>query len=518
MSDAERTSETTHNSPRRGEIVAAAVPMAGLAAAALPVILTGSMVGRGAFDQLNYHEPMIRRFAEAWPAVDLSNYLSATTPLYHLVLAGLAAALPGPADAASMIVLRLVGLLFALAAVGGLGWMVARGAGRLVGCLAGLALGAGLYFFASAAWLLPDDAAWALVLLVLGLCLRPKVGWRGLLAAGLVVLVLVNIRQSHVWTAAIVWTAAWLSAVRWEADADSELWEDVRPLLLNPVGSLGRVGIGVLATAPAFVAIGLWYREWGGFVPPVYHSYMQGANPAVVPLMVLQIAIIGGALVGFWGPRLVDDWRAAERPRRTALVLGFVAATLIGLVIAVVPETTWDKDAGRWSGYWNLTQKLPDLAGRTNLAFVVLCPLGMIALLGLLRAADRRTRWVLFGALVAATAALSINQNAWQRYQEPLLVILMMLLAASAAGRRGGGWKIEPSLRVLGLSGLIVLFAGITAASLRASSEAVLLEAHPRVEQPLRELWPPSWQEMPPASWRGWNGGTDDTDVPPEDG
>jgi len=48
------------------------------------------MRGRGAFDQLNYHEQVIRRFVEQWPAPDLSDYLSATTPGYHLALAAFA--------------------------------------------------------------------------------------------------------------------------------------------------------------------------------------------------------------------------------------------------------------------------------------------------------------------------------------------------------------------------------------------------------------------------------------------
>lgn len=515
MSEVDHTGNSPDRARPAGTILAAVVPVVALAAAAAPVILSGSMRGRGAFDQLNYHEPMIRRFAEAWPAVDVSDYLSATTPLYHIVLAGFAAVLPGPAEEASGIAMRLVGLVFALLAVGGLGWMAARGAGRLAGALAGLALGAGLYFFASAAWLLPDDAGWALVILVLALCLRPRIGVLGLFAAGLAVLVLVNVRQSHLWTAGVVWTAAWLSAVKWDRADPGELWHDVRPLLSNVPGSLARVGVGVLATAPAFVAVGLWYREWGGFVPPIYHSYMQGANPAVVSLIALQLAIIGGALVGFWGPRLIDDWRLATPRKRLGLALGFAVAAGVGLLIAVVPETTWDKDAGRWSGYWNLTQKLPDLFGRTNAAFLVACPAGCVALLGLLRAADRHARWVLLAALVAATAALTINQNAWQRYQEPLLVIVLTLLAASAASRRERVWAVEPWVRVAGLGALVVLFAGVTVTSLRSSPESTLLDAHPRVERPLRDLWPPSWQAEPPERWRGWSG---DAETSPEDG
>ncbi|MEM1183967.1 MAG: hypothetical protein AAGI53_03090 [Planctomycetota bacterium] len=483
--------------------VGAVVPVVGVALGALPLILMGSMAGRGAFDQLNYHEPMIRRFAEAWPSVDLSNYLSATTPLYHLLLAGLAVLQPGPASEASDTLLRLAGLVFAMLAVGGLGWWVSARAGAISGALCGLALGSGLYFFASAAWLLPDDAGWAGVLLVLALCLRPRLGVAGLFVAGLAVLLLVLVRQSHVWTAAIVWTAAWLSALDWDEGETTEPWEDIVPLLARVPRSLGRVGVGVVATVPAFAAVAWFHHHWGGFVPPVYHSYMQGANPAVVSLIGLQLAIIGGAFAGFWLPSLVAAWHEASGARQAALTGAFACAALVGLAIALGPETTWNKDEGRWSGYWNLTQKLPDVLGRTNLGFVVACPVGCVALLGLLRGADRRTRWVVLGALVSAAAALTINQNAWQRYQEPLLVILLSLLAASCAGWRPAGGTIERVARVVGPGLLVLMYVGITASSLSSAEPAVLLDRHPRVEEPLRDLWPPSWQDEPPASWSG---------------
>jgi len=35
-------------------------------------------------DELNYHYPTILQFYESWPRINLSDYKSATTPLFHI--------------------------------------------------------------------------------------------------------------------------------------------------------------------------------------------------------------------------------------------------------------------------------------------------------------------------------------------------------------------------------------------------------------------------------------------------
>ena len=61
-----------------------------LLSAAIPLWLSGAMPTRVAGDQNQYHLPAIRTFAADWPAVDVRDYASATTPGYHLALAAVA--------------------------------------------------------------------------------------------------------------------------------------------------------------------------------------------------------------------------------------------------------------------------------------------------------------------------------------------------------------------------------------------------------------------------------------------
>src|SRR5947209_1613275 len=91
----------------RRQVTTATVLVALFLAAALPLILTDHERGRAADDQNMWHLPAIRQFARQLPHPDLHDYLSATTPLYHLLIAA--------ADrwiSPDLRVLRLFGALF----------------------------------------------------------------------------------------------------------------------------------------------------------------------------------------------------------------------------------------------------------------------------------------------------------------------------------------------------------------------------------------------------------------------
>ena len=118
----------------------------------------GWMRGRAACDQVEYHLPAILKFAGELPRPDLRDYASATTPGYHLVLAGFV-----PLVSANALVLQIVASVFTVAllvAFGRLLAMMAAGRERSGWELAALALpfAASPYVFTSGVWLLPDNS------------------------------------------------------------------------------------------------------------------------------------------------------------------------------------------------------------------------------------------------------------------------------------------------------------------------------------------------------------------------
>ena len=175
---------------------------------AAPMIALQHDRGRGRFDQLNYHEPAVLRFAEQWPTPDVSDYLSATTPAYHLVLAVVARFVsPSPVALQATGALFTVGLLVVFTR-----WLsltLTRGRqGVVTATLLGLSLIASLYVFSAGVYILPDNAAWLGVLGILLLALRPRADLGLYLGGGAILLALVLTRQSHLWALGVLFASA----------------------------------------------------------------------------------------------------------------------------------------------------------------------------------------------------------------------------------------------------------------------------------------------------------------------
>lgn len=417
---------TRPSHPYRSTAFAAAAALAFCLAAAALATVAPLTQGRAAVDHLNFHEPTIRVFADAFPTPDLTDYWSATSPLYHLVLGAITRALDlnrfGMMVAGSL----FTGLLVALVANA-----TAARAGIRRAALLTLPLAVSLYVVQAGVYLLPDNAAWAGIVAVLLIALRPAFNPRLLLAAGLVLVLLVATRQIHIWAAAIVWAAAWIGP---EADLPPQafrgprlLGETKALLLTNTPAKARRFAFALLATLPAFALLVLFTRLWGGLVPPKFQDMYHGWNPATPVFFLTIVGLYAPFYAGWIAPALLTLWR--HNPR---LVLAAAAAAA---VLSFLPETTYDWDAGRLSGVWNLVRiTSPELIvfGRTSLVLVVPTVIGAVSLLAVLSMCRRRDAWIYAAAVVAFIAAQTASPELWQRYHEPFILIILALVCAKA--------------------------------------------------------------------------------------
>ena len=458
-------------------------------AAALPLIGSGFERGRGAFDQVHYHEPAVLRFAEQLPRPDVSDYLSATTPAYHLILAiGTRAVSEDPRF------LRLMGALFTVALLALLTrWLTPR-VGPWPAVAMGLSLPASLYVFSAGTFILPDNMAWTGVLAVLLIALRPRFDCVTLLAGGGVLLALVLTRQNHLWAAGALLAGAWLgSAFRPRPGPLAE----IRSLFDAPSERLRRTGLMALCLLPAFAAVAGFAFIWGGLTVPIYHDYMQGINPATPAFVLAQIGVIGVFHAGYW----LRPGLELLRERRGVLLL----AALGGLLLAAVPPTTYSVETGRYSGLWNAVRAAPVLFGHSSTLLLVLAPIGAVILAAWMSGVGPRARWILLGALFGFTLAVSATLNAWQRYHEPMLLMTGAVLSALCAAReRELPDRANPPVpAMLGrarLAGPLLLVAMLGAVNvhehLTAEPVGPPIEHKQGIERPLSELWPDSWRRL----------------------
>lgn len=455
-------SEAPHSTAGRGTLFGGLISAVVGAAVMVPLILAQNMRGRGASDQINYHEKVIRTFAAQLPTPDLSDYLSATTPGYHLLLAVFAR---GVSDARAH--LQLAGLAFTLALLALVGACVARWSGSWrQGALLALPLAASLYVVSAGAWLLPDNAAWLCVAAILALLVRGR-GVTALALAGVVLVGLVAFRQIHVWAAGVIWAAGWLRATLPVGESRTLL--DPRDLV--PEASRGgwkgwaaNVTLAVGVTVPAWALLAWFYRLWDGHLtPPTFVAWYSPGVQWATPAFVLSLlGIVGVFCAGWVWPGLVQ----AVREHRLALALGVG----LGLVAVLAPDTTYDFRAGRFSGIWNGVRMAPVLGGRTSVVLLVLAPLGAACVVGWLAGMDRRARWVMLAALAGFAAAQAASEQLWQRYHEPF--VLIWAAYACALRREESVMPAVGRLRVAGPAALALVLGAVTAWSIARAGVA----------------------------------------------
>lgn len=420
--------------------------------AAVPLIVSGFNRGRGQFDQQFFHEPTIRSFASAWPAVDLSDYLSATTPGYHLVLAVVCRYLSD-----SLTVLKLAGAVFTIAWF----WVLSAavrarlnesGGGALKTLILLLPLVCSMYALFAGVWLLPDNAGWLGVAVMLVLMLRRRWDWHSLIVGGIVMVLLVWMRQSHVWAAGLMWVAAWIGGtgerfsgrVDEESGVEAQRHRGIEWVLQPTIPRIRRASMALLATLPAVLMLWWFYRLWGGSL--INHNQelrsRHGTAPNyATPAFAMSLWAVFSVFFGAWvWPGIVGLWKS----RDGVLMLGL--AVVVGVLAATIPETTFLYDdpathVSRATGLWNIVFRLDlhgiTLAGRTSPLILLLAPLGMIALAGWLARMPGRCPWVYGLSLAGFALAQSANSAAWQRYIEPMLLMVMALMAAEIAGSPG---------------------------------------------------------------------------------
>ncbi len=376
------------------------------------MVLSGRIPARANYDHKLYHEPTIRQFAEQWPHIDLWHYKSATTPGYHLLQAAVATII-----SPSLLALQLTAMAITAALSYLLGRALVRHAPPLLAVALGLPLASSIYIAQSSAYLLPDNLGWLGVLGMLLLVLRPRQTAGVLLGAAAVLLALVMVRQIHAWTAGLLWLGAWLNSV--ETPGGPLL--NPRAIFHEPTAQARRALLALLATLPALVLLALFYRYWGGLVPPVFQGWYHSGNAAGVVFVLAVFGAFSPFFLVSWWPGLRTLW--AEHRLSAAVIL------LLLLVVACAVPTTHDLPAGRFSGLWNLAAKLP-VVGHCSPFMVGLGVLGAVCLLSLAARLDPRTRLIFLGGVLGYGAACTANHDLFQRYVEPLALMLLALMSA----------------------------------------------------------------------------------------
>ncbi len=414
-----------------------------------PVVLSGNLSGRGASDDLLFHWPAIEQFADELPNPDLSDYPSATTPGYHLLLSPLVKMGIGHTG------IQLIASFWTLAFFALLGWVIAARFGKGAIVLMLPMLGS-MYVLYPGIWLLPDNAGWLGVLAILLFALQPASLWKTWVLSGVILWGLIWMRQVHIWIAGVIWLSAWLGS--------SDQTPTPMGLFSSIFERVGRALVALVCTIPAFAALVWFMLMWGGLVPPTFHDNHQGPNLATPGFILTQLAILSVFFAPMLWPMLKEAWKYQG--------VWIIFAAVVGGGLGIIPESSYSYEAGRYGGWWNLIGKFPVIADRSPIIMLGSIA-GAIALSVWLTLATRRDAWIWIGSFVAFTLAQSANHASWQRYHEPMLLMMIVLILARSSSISQHARRVLFGSVVLGL-----VLGAVTINSMR-SAEPIATQIKP---------------------------------------
>ena len=447
------------------------------------VIWWGRVPHRVAYDQLLYHSAAIAEFVQQWPRPDLSDYLSATTPGLHLAMAWLTVTFSVGVVAHQLVCAVLTLVLIATLlwfrpsrqagpqifdAIGGqYGWGMSR-VGEVISVLPFVT---SIYVFASAVWVLPDNAAWLGVLVMLLLSLAPTLSVQTVLFSGLTLTALVLTRQVHVWTAGPLLARCFLEGLR----------ADGRPLLgagWSPRPGLGRASVhasfALLACLPAVLVLVYFYGIWGGLTPPTFQQQYHATNLAGPAWMLSLLGFVSLFFIGYLLPGIIEGWRRAK----LLLVLGGI----VGVIVSILPRTSAglpsDYFAGRRTGLWDVAALVPELGGYASPVIILFAGIGGVVLTSLLMHLRLPQVGAVLSAFAGYSLALAAGGELWQRYGEPFILMMMVILLRFAGADRerlsstyekGGvvNWVWIPRIISMAALGPLLLSAAFVALNVR---------------------------------------------------
>ena len=309
--------------------------------------LTGGLDTVFSVDERMYHYPTILQFAEQLPFPDLINYNSATTPLFHLIVAVISKIIGtniAHLRLANFFITYLAAILLYKILIKNL--KLDQRSALLFSLLFALAP----YFFREAFVLLTDNLPiiWLLCFFNFYFKYKQDQDQKWFLLAMLFVMLLCLTRQTYLFVCLAVSIDIIISAMP----------------VNRKIKNLFFVFVAAIPTLLLFLL-------WKGLTPPSFQDYHTHHS-----LLNIKAILYGLSVLGFYC-LFISGWTLFKSVfvQQKKLVIGYIL--LAWLILILFPLVKHKHDFGY---LWYMADPLPDIAG-TSLLFWLLLPLGTVSML-----------------------------------------------------------------------------------------------------------------------------------------
>lgn len=363
----------------------------------VPLIFKPEMDIFDAYDEERFHYPTILSFAEEFPKLDLVDYDSATTPLYHIILM-----VPALIFGSNIIQLRFISAIISLCCLLVFyKFLASRGDARKALLFAILFLFSP-YFVGPAIRLSTDNAALLFALLAIYTMETATPTSKKNLLINIFILCAIYVRQIYAW---LIGAYLLFNLRGYQAKSETlDLKHIILPTLIPILG------------------LAYFLFLWKGLTPPRFSGghTPQGLNWDA-PVYIVSLIGLYGIIFCFW---LFKMFKQNQQLFPLVLLLGFSSGYLLLHSVSneypVIDQSLGD----RGGALWLLAARLPNFLS-TSVVFWVLFPLGLVCLYTMVRYLISRHEYLMIGYFLLWLAANMTNFKTYQKYYEPFLLFFM---------------------------------------------------------------------------------------------
>ena len=414
--NADRKEVVHQSSLSRRAVVVALVLAAIYLIIALPLVHKQSIDIYDTRDEANFHYPTVIEFRNDFPALDLINYGSPTTPLYHIVVA-LAGLVMGP-DIVRLRYINLAVSLLCVLVVFNFWWKkgdIAK-ASLLVAIFA-----LSPYFLGPAIRLATDNAALIAVFLTYIVLQTSTLTKSTAIIANLLILVTILTRQIYAWLIPAYVVYAWLQSA----------------MKLNR--SFIRLTLPVVIPV---VGLSVFLSLWGGLTTPHLPSHTATSLNWDSPIFVIALLGLYGTFFAPWFYQALPNFSQW----RMLIVVAFLFTVICFLIHPVSNEYT---ELIRGGALWLVVSRLPTVFS-TSIVLWFLFPLGLVYSYILLKDSVSRDDYVLVLFYLFCLLSSIINSRTYQKYYEPFLLFLLGDFVLRFSGQRKWIYWVGPTFLLVG--------------------------------------------------------------------
>ncbi|NQT24469.1 hypothetical protein HQ585_03870 [candidate division KSB1 bacterium] len=393
----------------------------------VPLILKPELDIFDAEDERRFHHPTIETFNEQFPNLDLKNYSSATTPLYHLFMAGVAH-LFGTA----IIPLRLISAMISLGCLLMFYFYLTKRGDRIKAFYFSILFLFSPYFVGPAVRLSTDNAALLFMLLSIYSMDFEYSNIKKNIIANIFIFCTVLIRQLYVWL-----IGAFLITKLRKYKSKSEL----KDLFLK-----------ILPVIIPVTGIGYFIGLWQGLTPPQFsaeHTAFKLNWNALV--YILSLMGIYGVFFGFWLIYLNHSDQVKN------YIYTILIGSGIGYLLIHPVSNAYSADRGERGGaLWLIASYLPNVLS-TSVVFFIFFPIGIVCVYWMGRYLLARQDYLMIVCFVFWLLANLANYKIFQKYYEPFILISIGYVLTTVPTEGKWYYWIGPGILLAGMIGVNIL-------------------------------------------------------------